>query len=420
MTFRSLAEGATILLAVLATAACSASEPEVTWEGTVDTLPGGSVRIVNPAVGLWEVGIETPWRLVPELTLGALEGDRPDVFSTIAGLAVDAHGRILVVDRDTNELRMFGPDGRHLRTTGRSGQGPGEYVQANGLIRLPSDSLLVIDQQGNRYSILTSKGEYVRSVRRDLGFFGWLFEGGVSDGYVYEKTLIQLAGDAEAARRPAFLGTSLRDVDVALDTVLLPELSGPYYQSFSIRTDRGGMVMPVPFTSEPVYALDSEELWFGHGNEFRLLLASLAGDTLREIVLDATPAPVSQAELDEWLASDWVEDFRQRGGKIDMERIPATKPYFDGLHTDPDGYLWVSTPTVPGRIEFAVFDPGGRYLGRLGLDGFDRAMVAPVVAAGRLHVVTSDELGVQRVLVLRVERDLEPLEASTDLKTQRT
>ncbi len=56
----------------------------------------------------------------------------------------------------------------------------------------------------------------------------------------------------------------------------------------------------VPFTAEHVYLLDGEGgIWFGRGDQFRLYHAALAGDTLREITLQADPTPVTRRELDE-------------------------------------------------------------------------------------------------------------------------
>jgi hypothetical protein len=77
----------------------------------------------------------------------------------------------------------------------------------------------------------------------------------------------------------------------------------------------------------------------------------------------------------------------------------------DGLYVDPDGYLWVSVPAGPMETVFALFDPDGRFLGRLHLDGVKRdALLEPVVRNGRLHFVGRDELEVQRVHVFRIEK----------------
>jgi sugar lactone lactonase YvrE len=155
-----------------------------------------------------------------------------------------------------------------------------------------------------------------------------------------------------------------------------------------------------------VFRLDRRgSIWFGHGSAFRILRSSLAGDTIAEILLDATPAPVTPAELAAWEASETVTRFRDMGGRLDLDRIPRTKPYFDGLYVDPDGYLWVSVPVREGEVHFRLFDPEGRHLGALQLTGLTHyAYVPMVVRGGRLHLIGRDELDVQRVYVYEIER----------------
>jgi len=399
-------------------AACGGGDGGARWTGAVDTLPSGAVRVTNPPRGIWEGG--RPWRLSPALVLGEEEGAGPTLFGGISGLEVDAAGRIYVLDRQANELRIFTRDGAHVRSVGREGGGPGEYSNANGLVWLADDTLVVVDQRGNRYTVLTAEGDYVRMVPRRLGFYGWTFTGGLDGDRIFERWYV---GD-EGAEQLVLLGTALQERTVPLepdrptatgaemqleqgpDTLRLPLLAGPLYESFSVSTGRGGMVIGVPFASGPVFHLDGRgSLWFGHGSEFRILRSSLAGDTLAQILLDATPAPVTAAERAAWVASENVKQFRDMGGRLDLDRIPGAKPYFDGLYVDPDGYLWVSVPVREGEVQFRLFDPEGRYLGALQLTGMTRDPYVPmVVRGGRLHLIGHDELDVQRVYVFEIQR----------------
>lgn len=411
----------TSVLLLIATG-CGQAELGEGWAGTVETLPSGAVRVVNPAEGLWESG-GAPWRLVPELVLGEIEGPDEELFAQISGLEVDEAGRIYVLDRQLNELRIFSPDGTHVRTVGRSGEGPGEYAAANGLEWLSPDTLLVIDQRGSRYSVLTKEGEYVRSVSRRLGFYGWAFGGGYRDGRIYELFQVRVGEESH----PALLGTSLRrsgaaamsdsapmgDGDPSLassagDTVMLPSSKVPLLESFSVQNERGGMFIGVPFGAKPVYHLSSTgDIWHGHGSEPRIFRSSFSGDTISEVVLQAVPMPVTSEEVAEWEAGRGPKQFREMGGKLDMGRIPKVKPFFDDLYVDPDGYLWLSIPAGPAETVFAVVDPDGRYLGRLQVDGIKRDVYTPpVVRNGRLHMVGRDELGVQRVYGFRIARTL--------------
>jgi hypothetical protein len=395
-------------------AGCGAADAD--WAGTVETLPNGTSRVVNPARGLWTS--ESAWRLVPELVIGEADGPEETTFAAIMGVEADDEGRLYVLDRQANQLRIFAADGSHLRSVGRSGSGPGEYANANGLRWLAADTLLVIDQRGNRYSLLSRDGEYIRSVVRRLPFYAWAFSGGYDSGKVYEQFVVGQEPDYE----PALFGTSLRPserrtqgtgregdspvVEAAVDTVYLPKPSGPLFETFRVQTQGGGMVISVPFAAEPVYYLDGRGgVWHGHGSEFRITRSSFTGDTLLQIVLDAEPAPVTAEELAEWESGQTISRFREMGGRLDMSRIPNVKSYFDGLHLDPDGYLWVTVLAGPTEMVFAVVDPTGRYLGRLQANGLVRdSFVPPVVRNGRLYVVARDELDVQRVHVFRIER----------------
>jgi hypothetical protein len=208
------------LVVVLLMAGCGA-DADGPWNGSIETLPNGAVRVTNPAEGIWEV--DAGWRLVPELVLGTVDGPEQTVFASVSGIEVDDSGRIYVLDRQANELRIFLADGTHVRSVGRSGAGPGEYAAANGLRWISQDTLVLVDQRGNRYSILTSEGEYVRSVPRALGFYGWSFNGGYRRDTLYEFTTV----GREDAARPALLGTSLRSAADASALVMSSDPEAP-------------------------------------------------------------------------------------------------------------------------------------------------------------------------------------------------
>jgi hypothetical protein len=391
----------TICLILLA--GCAPGDASERWQGTIETLPNGAVRVTNPAAGVWTD--EDRWRIVPVLTLGDIEGDGPDVFSSIADLEVGEDGRIYVLDRQVNELRIFDATGAHQRTVGRAGNGPGEFERANGLQWLPGDSLLVIDGDGGRYSVFDADGTFARTMIRPMTSYGWVYQGEFTDGVLYESGLRRTGEEYEQA----LIGMRLGAEAELLDTLSFPRPPGEPIGSYSLETASFGMNMGIPFAPDPSWQLmDDGTLWWGFGGEYRILHLSPAGDTLREILSGAGAIAVTSEEIEEWAAGESPRRFVEAGGNLDLGRIPKQKPYFTDLYVDPAGRLWVDVPTVDGLTSFDVFDAEGRLLGRVDTGVQRDAYVDPIVRDDLLYMVTSDELDVQNVSVFRILMAVRP------------
>jgi hypothetical protein len=384
----------------LALAACSGDDGATSGEWVIDTLETGSIRTVNRATPQPIEG--APLELEPVFRLGTAEGPEETVFGAISGVEVDDEGRIYVLDRQANELRIFTADGEHVRTTGRSGDGPGEFSAANGLRWATPDTLVIVDQSGGRYSFVSRDGDFARTARRELGYFSWMFDGAFIDGRVFEIGLADLGGEGwETAIIAVPTGK-----EGAGDTISVPPSAGPEAEAFSVRTEVGGMSMGVPFAARRVLHVDDTgHLWHGHGSEFRIFRSTLDGDTLREIRVEVEPIPVTHAEIDEWRAGEGVERFVEMGGDLDLGRIPEFKPRFDGLYRDPDGYLWVSVPAGDRESRFIVLDSEGRFVADFHLEGVARTPgLAPRVRGDRLYLVGRDDFDVEGVEVFRIRR----------------
>jgi hypothetical protein len=92
-----------------------------------DTLSDGRVVVRYRAIAR-----EVADTLVPDLRIGQMEGAGPETFGSVRGIEVASDGTIYVLDGLASEVRAFAPDGTHLRTLTRQGEGPGELRQANG------------------------------------------------------------------------------------------------------------------------------------------------------------------------------------------------------------------------------------------------------------------------------------------------
>ncbi|MGH9896199.1 MAG: hypothetical protein ACREA0_30245, partial [bacterium] len=151
-----------------------------------------------------------------------------------------------------------------------------------------------------------------------------------------------------------------------------------------------------------VWSLDPRGyVWLGVTTPYRIYQTRLQGDTVRIIERAYEPVPVASDEKDSAVAG--MKWFTDQGGKVDPSRIPDVRPAFAGFFFDDRGHLWVA-PVVKreqGR-GFDVFDPEGRFLGRV-RSGFRLLLrPAPTIRGDLLYAVTEDESGIPYLVRARI------------------
>lgn len=102
---------------------------------------------------------------IPVISLGGPDATGPTQFFRIQGVHVDGTGRLWVADGQSGELRIFEPDGSHLKTRGGRGEGPGEFAQIRLLGSSEGDLVLVGDGQIDRITVFDPDGQFVRTER---------------------------------------------------------------------------------------------------------------------------------------------------------------------------------------------------------------------------------------------------------------
>jgi hypothetical protein len=318
-------------------------------------------------------------------------------------LDVDHEGRIHVLDGNALEVRVFGPDGAHIVTFGREGEGPGEFKQPWGFEVDSAGRIYVIDSGTNRYSIFGAGGELIEEkVRFATGSIVPWPGAILDDGRVVDADF----EFADAGPRRTYI---IHAADGAvLDTIAMPEFEPPAFihSDESSRTSAG-----VPFSPDLDVVFDPRGyLWAGFSGQYRILQLTLDGrDTIR--VIDRAYDAVRVTATERAAAIERLSWFVDQGGRIDAGRIPDQHPAFSDIHVDSDGFVWVE-PITPRQDEvtvetlyaprpavYDVFDAEGRYLGRV-----DAAvpLSRPVITGDRLHAITVDDLGVQYIVRMRI------------------
>ena len=127
--------------ATLALAVCGeATPPGSTADVVIDTI-GDTVAVRTVSGSVWQ-GSAT---LVPETSIGELDGPDEYLFGNISSIAVDDEHTVYVFDGQAREVRVFDSGGTYIRTLGGPGEGPGEFSRVEAIAVLPDGRLVVRD-----------------------------------------------------------------------------------------------------------------------------------------------------------------------------------------------------------------------------------------------------------------------------------
>lgn len=334
--------------------------------------------------------------LVEELRIGSVSGGGADEFGNAMALQADAAGRIYVADGMSGEIRVFTPEGQHLRSLGGKGGGPGEFRMLSGMGWGPEERLWTMDPTASRLTAFDTAGALAGTVRREKTLSTTLpWNGGLDrEGFVYDATTSLAAGDP--ARERPWLLVRFRSEDdrlVPVDTFVIPSFRADMHET---RSEGLRMRSRVPYSPGQQWRLAPDgSVWIGNTGEYRLGRVSFDGDTLATLTHTRERVPVSAAERDSAAAAD----------KLPADRIPGVKPAFRSFFVDDEERVWVEPTLEDEGTGWDVFSPAGAFLAHVRTPlalATEPPAPAPVVRDGRLYALLRDELDVPYVVRLRI------------------
>lgn len=312
------------------------------------------------------------WRLSdrPLLRLGATDGG-PQEFSMVTSVLRWPSGEVVVALMGQAELRVFAPDGRHPRTMGRKGRGPGEFPVLWQAFRV-GDALHGLDNAGIT-QVFTLDGQYRRTVPRisvegqrllRLGTFG---DGSTLGTYypdplanvpsgrtAYMAQVVRVKGDSQVrhARLPAGV-LSRRGEETPMALAFGPRLHAAVFESH--------------------YCL-------GYSERFAISCHDMNGRVIAEIRRTGdAPARITEQDRQRYFAGmdkanpdPRAAEFRQQIRVI--TQFADGRPAFGSLVPSQAGELWVSdfdaseaiagtlNPSPDEPLMWSVFSRDGRPL----------------------------------------------------------
>jgi hypothetical protein len=385
-------------------AACGAGDASMPVATTRDSAGVAIIENVFPdsAAVHW-------WSLVqpPELDIGSEEAEEAySVYQVTDALRL-ADGRIVVAAGGSGDIRYYAADGTHLHTSGRRGDGPGEFQRPQRLIVLPPDSVLVVDRA--RTTVLDSAGAHVRDfvpggAGTRVNVVGRLENGrlvGAGSAVIGESI-------TSGFHRSEIAFLTLTPSGEVVDTMVnVPGSERTIHVEGQGGTIESIMVIAPPFAKNTVYAAAGDALVVAtqESPEIRVFGADGA---LRRIIRTGIPMP---AVTEDHLAAVFE---RQR------EAMPAERraqmvtrpewpdagkvvPPFDSIEIDDAGNFWFADYDdlirTPGT--WSVHDPEGRLIARVRMpERFQPMHIGTDFVLG----VERDELDVEHIRLHRLLR----------------
>jgi hypothetical protein len=372
----------------------------------------------------------------PVISVGLSDGDEAyQLFKVRSAFQLES-GVLVVASDGTHDLRFYDAQGRHIRTVGRRGRGPGEFELLWYARAIHGDTIVVWDVGQRRASFFDPDGDLTGEVTIDL-----------SGHFVEVNGLSTPAFPVEmVVRRDGFLLIQPGSLTFTLSPDGTPNLNavaadGAFQLIHPLfLVDRDGSVVqtvgPVPgsewfikdgirhtrfFGAELHMAGGRETFVVGAGKPSTFSRLTGQND-LQRVETGMPEVPLSDAAWEERLRLAMPGPPNQaRADRLRAMPKPATLPAYSALLVDDEDRVWVqefdaarSSRVVPYTVgvspdrfgvagdtqRWAVFDRNGRLLGRLTLPTNLRITD---IARGRLTAVDYDELGVERVQVFELQ-----------------
>jgi hypothetical protein len=372
--FVSLVCCAALVLYLAASPLPSRQNQPSPWKGSV-VIENGLKVVKNPGEPLYG---EFAFQLQEDLKIGDPARDAY-YFPKGLALTVDDKGNLCAADFGNKRVQMYDRTGRYLRTIGRVGQGPGEYM-------FPGEVL--IDAAGNP---CVSSSPHLIVYSPD----------GVFKRNIMLKTFLSryILGP-----QGTFIGTTQPRLGAGAPKWTLVQLDSEGQPLRTIAEYRGELSENLTaitlhwYTSQIVFApITNESFCYGFSADYRIYAADAEGRTIFVITKEEKPKSISSREKEANKKDGLWAWFGGGGRPEDSIVYPDHRAFFTNILNDGARRLYV----VRGRSilekdqpwEVDVFSDPGIYLYR---------MTWSAIKSGTLYEVREDKESGEYTIVRHV------------------
>lgn len=366
--------------------------------------------IAFPGAGL---AAQATWTVdaKPILDVPGVTANGSVTFANMAGVTRLRDGSLLIADRGSNSIRLVDPRGKLVKSSGQTGDGPGDFQSMIWAGGCGPDSMLVWDLRRRVASMIGASGTVARQfkvpsdsgtkIRVPLNVIACGDRGTIA--YISDPT----GRVAPTSANPNIMGmlssavTTNREGHVVAHIDSLP--SGEMYHTISPTGGNGAF--PRPLGIAAFVAVIGDRAVVGLTDSARVV--AIEPDGRRTTI--RIPVQAHAPTRDEFDASvEKITAMAPAAMRLAMTEqlskapLPAVAPTYSGLFSDPAGLLWVEVSPATGKNgSLIAMQLDGKIVGRLALP-----MPMTVSEIGRDYILgtfedANDEM---HVVVLKLNR----------------
>ena len=313
----------------------------------------------HAAQGVQTVPLQEQWRV------GGVDDEI--LFGFVNAVITGPDGNVLVLDTQLSAVQVYSPDGRHLQTMGREGDGPGEFRRAQNLMNLPGGRTGVICQMLGQIVAFERDGNPASSVTPGdptSGRMGVIWDAQCRGDFLYLSGQ-RISPGQEGMKTTDYLARF--DLTGAEQEPLLTKEG-------ELDFNRAVFVERDMYFVNGRWALGPDGRVYAPPHRDRYLINDYAPDGTLERVIEREfqPRQRTQAENDRIGEGLLIV---VNGERVQMEReVEESDPCIAGMFVDDEGNLWVqhanSRHIGEGIVcQYDVFDPEGHLVKQVNLTG---------------------------------------------------
>ena len=285
--------------------------------------------------------------LKEDLTIGKDTEDMNYMFSGLQHTQVDEEEYIYAADWKESLIKVYDQNGKHVRSFGRKGQGPGEIGLPFYLGIFQGNKVVINDRRNAKFIFYSREGELLKEV--PMGKY---------------RSVTRFKVDSEAN----FYAIS-RTFDEDKTTFEVKKFSptfDPLATFASIEVKRKPRVAPAFSPALFIQMTRDENLIWIDFLKYELTLMNREGKVLRRIIKDFDPVKITKADEKRLIQQIWGDRGIRPGYKFE---VPKHFPPAQTFYVDDEDRIYVRTYDYINKegnqlVRYDVFDPEGRYIAK--------------------------------------------------------